>query len=728
MIDLTTLNLNKKTVNFLCKGISFRLQQNFSNITHNLNMSLFCSRLRFFRAIQNSQFSFTSSSLFTYSDPLNKNPPLYLDDKFEHDIKHIENFCTQHHAPEEENNCEENDIIQFLRSQKGVKYVKADKGGCLILLYEDDYEKLVKKHLSDENTYKLVNSHETTFTNEKIKSLTNEYHGCLQSNEIKFLCDFEPKISKFHVLPKLHKCQEIIQICENTCTSYVKIGFCPLDLTSRPIVNNIESSTSHLSHFIDKILSPFMHISSSYIKDSFDFVNQIPRYKLNPTFISLDIQSLYTVIPHDYGLHAIQYWLEKYPEKLDARFSPYFILEALQIILNNNIFQYKQDFYKQINGVAMGTKVAPKYAHLVVAFFEVNLKKDCLENYGETITNQIFHHYFRFLDDIFILTDISDSHITSFISLIQSQHQAFKFSVEISKTTAHFLDVQIHNRHNYIMTDMYHKPTDSFQYVHFSSSHPRHIKRNIPYCLATRIKRIVNTKNARQIRYKELESRLKSLNYPQNLINDAICKAENNSCDKKPTVKKQLIPIKITYNKKSNFIYENALTPKINCIKLNSMITTPVNIVRSYQLGHNLLQSLNQRTRFIVSICGKSRCKTCKILLVNKTSIKINNIEIKFNANMNCTSKNVIYVLFCSGCSCYYVGETNMQLNLRINLHRQHMNNKQYSQQPVSDHFRACGGSFSATPIYQLQGNSRYHLLHLESYFTTLLKPELNSL
>ena len=35
--------------------------------------------------------------------------------------------------------------------------------------------------------------------------------------------------------------------------------------------------------------------------------------------------------------------------------------------------------------------------------------------------------------------------------------------------------------------DFYHKPTDTQRCLPFTSSHPKHCKRNIPFCLAQRI-------------------------------------------------------------------------------------------------------------------------------------------------------------------------------------------------------------------------------------------------
>ena len=46
------------------------------------------------------------------------------------------------------------------------------------------------------------------------------------------------------------------------------------------------------------------------------------------------------------------------------------------------------------------------------------------------------------------------------------------------------------------------------------------------------------------------------------------------------------------------------------------------------------------------------------------------------NADMNCTVKNVIYVIECCGCEKYYIGETN-NLRKRTMLYNQHIRHEE---------------------------------------------------
>ena len=46
------------------------------------------------------------------------------------------------------------------------------------------------------------------------------------------------------------------------------------------------------------------------------------------------------------------------------------LLRLAELVLNLNCFSFGGNYYKQTNGVAMGTKMGPSYANLFVGFIE----------------------------------------------------------------------------------------------------------------------------------------------------------------------------------------------------------------------------------------------------------------------------------------------------------------------------------------------------------------------
>ena len=63
--------------------------------------------------------------------------------------------------------------------------------------------------------------------------------------------------------------------------------------------------------------------------------------------------------------------------------------------------------------------------------------------------------------------------LENFIHLANNLHPTIKFSFTIDNQEIPFLDTVIYRgMNNYILTKLYHKPTDSKQYLHSNSTHP----------------------------------------------------------------------------------------------------------------------------------------------------------------------------------------------------------------------------------------------------------------
>ena len=93
---------------------------------------------------------------------------------------------------------------------------------------------------------------------------------------------------------------------------------------------------------------------------------------------------MYTNIPHDLGETAIRFWFGKCREKV--KFTDIFISEGLKLILQRNVFDFDGKFYHQKTGTAMGTKVAPTYATLVMGYLEVKLYERLNIKYGPDLS------------------------------------------------------------------------------------------------------------------------------------------------------------------------------------------------------------------------------------------------------------------------------------------------------------------------------------------------------
>ena len=117
-------------------------------------------------------------------------------------------------------------------------------------------------------------------------------------------------------------------------------------------------------------MTPIVKSLPSYIKDSqhaleiFRDFNFLGRDKF---IFTIDITSLYTVIPNSEGLLALKYFFD---QRISKEPSSEMLLRLAELVLTINCFSFAGNYYKQINGVAMGTKMGPSYANLFVGYVE----------------------------------------------------------------------------------------------------------------------------------------------------------------------------------------------------------------------------------------------------------------------------------------------------------------------------------------------------------------------
>ena len=480
----------------------------------------------------------------------------------------------------------------------------------------------------------------------------------------------------------------------------------------------------------------------SYIRDDLDFLNYIPEnVNSNTILVSFDVTSLYTNIPHTLGLEAVNYWIDKHPDIIDNRFSKEFILEGLRVVLENNHFHFDNEFYLQIKGTAMGTKVAPTYATLVMGYLE-----DQLYNRSSTVFDQSFCEYIqanwkRYLDDCFIFWTKSEEDLEKFHSFLNTINDSIQFTMEKSHEKLPFLDLLLIKDGSSITTDLYCKPTDTHQYLDFRSCHPSHTKRNIPFNLARRICTIVTDQTLRSRRLEELKRYLLQQNYPLNLINAGIENATKipvqdlRQCRRTSNSKNdENISFVITHNPRNRNILLDAkrLFPILEQSENMKKLIQPKDIINSRRQAPNLKKMLT-KARFTtkedipsVTKCGDPRCGTCTYIKEgNRIQLK-SGMEIRANLPMNCKSQNLIYCAICPTCEDFYIGQTS-KLNARVRVHKQQIRDQSVRNTPCCEHFANCGnGNFILFPFYKLPNDNEITRLAKESYFIRLFKPKLN--
>ncbi len=230
-----------------------------------------------------------------------------------------------------------------------------------------------------------------------------------------------------------------------------------------PIISANECPTEKISRYVDHFLNPLAKQVPTYIKDTthlLDILRKLNHVSPNSILVTADVSALYTSIPHIEGLAAIREALSTRAKQFPPTET---IVELARLILTNNVFEFNGKYYKQIQGTAMGTKMAPSYAILFMSHLE-----EALLNHPDRPTT-----YYRYSDDCLLVFNKGEDSMHSFMTHLNSYHPTIKFTYEHSPSSINCLDVTItKGPDGKLSTDLFMKATDAHSYLYYSSCHP----------------------------------------------------------------------------------------------------------------------------------------------------------------------------------------------------------------------------------------------------------------
>jgi hypothetical protein len=193
----------------------------------------------------------------------------------------------------------------------------------------------------------------------------------------------------------------------------------------RPIIAGIYAPATLISKFLNNLLAPiYLKVArTTKFIHSIDVVQQLETYvnngyfKSTTKFITTDVKNLYTMIPREGAILALIRFLQKHA--INAKIGPLSIdtiLRMARLVLDTNCFAYKDKYYQQIHGGAMGSAFTQVLANIYMLEWEQNLIQHQLQHreiYGRFVTrnNTLITLFFlllsfRYIDDIFMTTNI----------------------------------------------------------------------------------------------------------------------------------------------------------------------------------------------------------------------------------------------------------------------------------------------------------------------------------
>ena len=212
---------------------------------------------------------------------------------------------------------------------------------------------------------------------------------------------------------------------------------------------------------------------------------------------------------------------------------------------------------------------------------------------------------------------------------------------------------------NKLSTDLYIKPTDRHQYLHYTSTHPEYTKKSVVYSQALRLSRISSEEKDFKKHIAEMKAWFSQRGYPLKLIETETSKVKfsGRRVFHRAKVGKG-VPLVVTYHPLlktiGEIIHDNLYLLYMNEELKHLLTPSPMVLFRSSRKISSYLvrAKLYPVERSVVSFnCKKPRCQICTY--VNETdsfTSMVTRETYKINHKFDCMEKCLIYLLTCNKC------------------------------------------------------------------------------
>lgn len=484
----------------------------------------------------------------------------------------------------------------FLKTNDDIIVLNSDKGAVTVLMEEKEYHEKIQQILDSQDFKKLPRDPTQTTQNKCNKYIGRlQQQGYITEEQAKQMKTYNSVAPRIYGNPKIHKEGNPI----------------------RPIVSSINSPMNSLSKFVADILkSAYNTDNPYYVKDSFQFAQDINDFEIPDDYrlISLDVVNLFGNLDKGEILEIIRLkWnIIKDHTTVDMEL----FIEIIEFLLNKNYCTFKQNFYLQVFGCAMGSKLTPILAQYVMD----HVVDSCLIKLSFRV---LFIK--KFVDDIILA--VPEDHIQTTLECFNSHSANLQFTIEIenNEQAVPFLDTKALRHNNRIKLKWHRKDTHSNKIIHFQSDHNINIKINTVKQMKNRINKICHD-TFKQEGIKRLQEIFKQNSYPNGLLN--------------------------------KLLYANDETQTSRQIENQNTTTSRVHIA-SYPNVNNLTKKLK----------NIFKDENVKIAVYNQKTVKNLYSRIKDPIPTPLKS-NVVYEIECLGCDRSYIGQTSQCVKNRIAIHK----------------------------------------------------------
>ena len=498
-------------------------------------------------------------------------------------------------------------VVELARRSE-ITITRSDKGGEIVVMRTKELHDLNMEHLNDTSTYERLKKDPTqslrTVVNKTLRDVMTQ-RNFSPSLIQRLQTPPTARTQQFYALPKTHK--ETLKI--------------------RPIVSGRNGIFDRIGWFLQLLLKPLLRNVEAHINNTTDLIKKFqdcPRSTLKGKIpVSLDVVSLYTNIDIEEAISTTMQSIQTHGTYLYG-LTTGDLNDLLHLILENNTFEYPgYGFYKQIRGLAMGSRLSGTLAILTMDRFE---RLHIYRKFQPAI-------YTRYVDDTGTVVN-SPNDAQRMVQYLNNQHTTIKFELELPREDGYLplLDTAMKiNPDGSLSYKLYSKPASKRITLHHDSHHPGSTKKAI---IDNEMRRALQNSSAENSAAAIRETTQKLINngYPADSVKRAFRKGTKPSTREKSN---QQLTFRFPF-----------ISDRLDAQIRRSLECHNINARLSHPRPQTLLQLAQPR--------------------VQPPTCNLRNCPIPY---LKCMTSYIVYEVTCCVCKESYIGSTSRPLHTRAKEH-----------------------------------------------------------
>ena len=240
----------------------------------------------------------------------------------------------------------------------------------------------------------------------------------------------------------------------------------------RPVLSSFKTHSYNTAKFLIPYIDKYAKNEYS-LSNSYEFFNDLKSFRINEDhfIVSLDITSLYTNVPLKETIDILTTLMYDQDQENFRNMTKREFKSLLELSIGDTYFMFNKEYYKQKDGLAMGSPLSATLANIFLCFHERKWLDNCPADFKPI-------YYKRYVDDTFVIFR-NQEHAHHFLDYMNTRHNNISFTMELEQNNQiPFLDILIKKTSNGIDTSVYRKPTYTGLGINFISSCYENFKLN----------------------------------------------------------------------------------------------------------------------------------------------------------------------------------------------------------------------------------------------------------